>query len=162
MKAKDKRHVSEDQLVQTANESDRTIGWGGRKNIFVFYFFDRKHLFRKNEAITSAASGMQIMQPSILLQAASSRSTYVKDEDFTAKPMSDHPHGEKKNIFLFEILWFATCAHHISSCHCAPFMRVTLHLPPATAAFCRSCGPCTCLPGSPGCSLQLGLRIIEL
>jgi len=54
----------------------------------------------------------------------------------------------KQKIFLFllEISYFATCAHHISCSHCAPLKRVHLHLPPVLAASCRHCAPSGCSP----------------
>lgn len=69
----------------------------------------------------------------------------------------------KKNyfFFLFEISSFATCAHHISSCRCVPLKRVHLHLPPVSAASCRSCALSACSPGgvllSAYCSLAMSL-----
>jgi len=56
MKAKDGRHVSEDQVVQTAKDSDCVIGFGeSKKNkgkIYLYPFFDRRHHFSKSQVIT--------------------------------------------------------------------------------------------------------------
>lgn len=88
------------------------------------------------------------MQSSIWLKADSTRSAYFKDDYFATRPMSDHPHGGKKVfLFLFEMSCFATCAHLISSCPCAPLKRVHLHLPPVSTASCRSCAPSAWSPG---------------
>lgn len=56
MKTKDKGHISEDQVVQIAKDSGCMIVGvflcgKKRENIFVL-FFDRRHHFRKNQAIT--------------------------------------------------------------------------------------------------------------
>lgn len=56
-KAKDKRYVLEDQVVQTAEDSDCMIAFGEKKKkkgkIYLFGgFFDRRHYFSKNQIIT--------------------------------------------------------------------------------------------------------------
>lgn len=89
------------------------------------------------------------MQSSALLKAGSTRSAYFKDEDFTASPMSDHPHsGEKKTYFFFYLRCCVLLLVPITS------LAVTVHLwwlylylPAVTAASSRSCAPSACSPG---------------